>query len=225
MSKRRPHTETELLEILDAIDVRAPQSLHERVQEMVADRESTPRRRAWPFAIRTPVLGGSVAVLAVLAIGLVLALSGGGSQRLTVSDASALALRAATTAAPAQNPHARGQLTEAVNGLAFPNWEYAFGYRANGARTDKVGGRELTTVFYVNDRGQRVGYVIAAAGPATSTDAGTVQWRGGAPYRVLDAGTAHVVTWWRDGHLCVIVARGVPVETLVSLASWGPEAA
>ncbi len=228
MSERRAHTETELVEFLHTIDARAPQSLHERVQELVDDSASsqrTRRRRAWPLGLRAPILGGSIAAAAVLAVGLVLALSGGSSQQLTVSETSTLALRAATMAAPTQNPHTRGQLSVAVNGLAFPNWEYAFGYRASGARTDHLGGREVTTVFYANDSGQRVGYAIAATGPTASTNAGTVQWRGGTPYRVLDDGTAHVVTWLRDGHLCVIAARGVPVGTLLSLASWGPEAA
>ena len=50
----------------------------------------------------------------------------------------------------------------AVGGVTFPSWERAFGWRATGARTDTVGGREVTTVFYANSRGQRIGYAIAA---------------------------------------------------------------
>ena len=43
MTARRPETETELVEMLRASDVRAPQELHRRVEAMVAER--SPRRR------------------------------------------------------------------------------------------------------------------------------------------------------------------------------------
>ena len=229
MSERRAHSEAELIELIGAIDVRAPQALHERVQQLVdgAAKDQRAARRLPPWLappVRRSVLG-SIAALAVLAVVLVVALSGGGSERLTVSDTAALTLRAPTMAAPQESPRARGELTAAVGGLAFPYWEYAFGYHASGARTDHLGGRAVTTVFYVNDRGQRVGYAIAANGPMPSAGGGVVQWREGRAYHVLSEGATQVVTWVRDGHLCVIAARGVPVATLVSLASWEPETA
>jgi hypothetical protein len=40
------------------------------------------------------------------------------------------------------------------------------------------------------------------------------------PYRLLTVHGAAVVTWLRDGHLCVISGRGVSSATLLRLASW-----
>jgi hypothetical protein len=39
-------------------------------------------------------------------------------------------------------------------------------------------------------------------------------------YRVLAHDGATVVTWRRDGHLCVVAGRGVSARTLIGLASW-----
>ena len=45
-------------------------------------------------------------------------------------------------------------------------------------------------------------------------------WRGGTPYRLLAENGVPVVSWLRDGHLCVISGRGVNGATLLRLASW-----
>jgi hypothetical protein len=47
-----------------------------------------------------------------------------------------------------------------------------------------------------------------------------VAWRGGVAYRLLDEHGVAVVTWLRDGHLCVVSGRGVSSATLLRLASW-----
>ena len=44
--------------------------------------------------------------------------------------------------------------------------------------------------------------------------------RDGTPYRLLTVNGTHVVTWLRDGHLCVVSGRGVNGATLLRLASW-----
>jgi hypothetical protein len=224
MSDKRPHNEAELVEILGAIDVRAPQALHDQVQTLVdgAVNRREERHGGWRTPRRALLLNGACAALLVLAIALALTLAGGGATRLTVSETAALSLRTATTGPPPESPHARGALAAAVDGIAFPNWSYAFGYSASGARVDRVGGQMVTTVFYANARGQRVGYAIAAAGPVPHSGGGVVHWRGGTPYRVLRDGDASVVTWVRDGHLCVLAARDVPGVTLLGLASWQP---
>jgi hypothetical protein len=225
MSEPRPHNEAELLELLGAVDVRAPQALHERVQALVdqsaADGRGA-RRGLWQLPGRA-VLGGSMTALAVLAIGLVLALSGGSTPGLTVKEASTLTLRAATMGAPAESARVRGALAESVGNIAFPSWSYAFGYRPSGARVDRVGGQTVTTVFYTDARGRRVGYAIAAGAPAPRSSGGVVRWREGTPYRLIgEAGGVSVVTWVRDGHLCVIAARDVAPAELLALASWHP---
>ena len=39
-------------------------------------------------------------------------------------------------------------------------------------------------------------------------------------YRVLHTGGTTVVTWLRDGHTCILAARGVDASVLVDLATW-----
>lgn len=223
MSERTPHTESELIEFVRSIDVRAPEELHGRIDALVAERSAQGRRR--PIAGRSlPAavgwrLAGALALVAVAAA-LVVSLTGGGSPALTVREASALTLRPATTAAPAENPRNGTQLAAAVDGVAFPYWEERFGWRATGARSDHIGGRAVMTVFYANGRGQRIGYAILAGTPAPHVSGGVVRWLDGTPYRLLVEDASNVVTWLRDGHMCVVAGRGVDSGTLLALASW-----
>jgi hypothetical protein len=216
MSERDPRVESELSERLRAIDVRAPQELHERIGALVAERTGA---RRGPAGGRWQ-LGGAVAlaaIVAALAIGLA---GGGGSSQLTMRVTVALTQRPATTSAPTENPHNGTQLAVAVDGVPFPYWEDRFGWRSTGSRTDSVDGREITTVFYANRKGRRIGYAIVAGRPAPGADGGVVRWRGGTAYRLQRLDGSHVVIWQRDGHLCVIAGHGVSNATLLALASW-----
>jgi hypothetical protein len=146
---------------------------------------------------------------------------------LNVQQAAALALSPATTGAPAESHAHRAQLAASVDGVAFPYWKERFGWRSSGARGDRLGGRAVTTVFYTDTQGRRIGYAIVS-GRAPTTSGGATITRWGVSYRVLTHNDATVVTWQRDGHLCVMAGRGVSAGTLVSLASWGskqPQAA
>lgn len=219
MSERLPKTESELVEQLRAIDVRAPEELHRKIDALLAER--TPARRG-PAGIGWRPAGAlalaAAVVVAVLAV--TLASSGGGDgSRLTMRQALALTLLPATTAAPAENPHNGSQLAVAVGGVAFPYWD-RLGWRSTGTRSDRVGGRTVTTVFYANGRGQRIGYAIVAGTPAPAVGGGVVSWRAGTPYRLLVQDGGHVVSWQRDGHLCVVAGHGVSSATLLTLASW-----
>jgi hypothetical protein len=109
----------------------------------------------------------------------------------------------------------------AVQGVHFPYWEEHFGWRSTGQRTDRIAGRTITTVFYANHRGQRIGYAIVAGTPAPSMPSGSVHWSHGSSYRLLQANGTEVVTWLRDGRLCVLSGRGVNGPSLLRLASWG----
>jgi hypothetical protein len=80
----------------------------------------------------------------------------------------------------------------------------------------------VTTVFYTDSQGRRVGYAIAS-GQAPQTSGGTVVRHWGVSYRLLSHDGATVVTWQRGGHLCVIAGRGVSARTLLGLASWDSE--
>jgi hypothetical protein len=219
MSDRPSPEQSEVVELIRSIDVHAPASLHERVDELVASR--TERRRA-ALGART-LLGGATA-MAVLAAVLAVALGGGsGSPTPIVDAASALTLGAATTPAPAESHTRSGQLMASVEGVAFPYWEESFGWRSTGTRVDRVDGRPVTTVFYSDAHGQRIGYAIAggrAGGKLELTSASVVRWRHGIPYRLLRMHGAGTVVWLRSGHLCILSGRGINENTLLRLASW-----
>jgi hypothetical protein len=208
--------ESKLIEFMHAVDVRAPQELHERIEALVAARTSAPRRQ--PATMRWG-LSGAVAVAAIVAV-LVVSLSGGGNSALTLRRAIALTLRPATMAAPIENPHNGTMLEASVDGVAFPYWEESFGWRSTGARTDRMGGRTVTTVYYADSHHHWIGYAIVAGTPAPPVGGGVIVQRDGTPYRFLTEDGAQVVTWLRDGHLCVVAGHGVSASTLLSLASW-----
>jgi hypothetical protein len=88
-----------------------------------------------------------------------------------------------------------------------------------------VGGRTVTTVFYANQTGQRIGYAIVAGTPAPWVSGGVAKWRDGISYRLSTGQGASVVTWLRHGRLCVLSGRGVDGATLLLLASWGERGA
>jgi hypothetical protein len=219
MSDRPSPEESEVIEAIRSIDVHAPATLHERVDELVASR--TGRRR--PALGARPLLAGATA-LAVLAAVLTVTLGGGsGSPTPIVDAASALTLGAATAPAPAESQTRSGQLMASVEGVAFPYWEKGFGWRSTGARVDRIDGRPVMTVFYGDGHGRRIGYAIAGGGAAEKlelTSSSIVLRRHGIPYRLLRLHGAGTVVWLRSGHLCVLSGHGVSENTLLRLASW-----
>ncbi len=240
-AEREHAAELRVAELVSAVDVRAPQTLHRRVQELVdahpaSRRRAGGRRREGAAGERGGVFGGvlngrlrpTLAAMAVAAVaGAALALlTGGGTHRAaqpagpSLSAASRLTLSAATTGAPRESPMHSKQLNVAVDGVAFPYWKERFGWRASGTRTDTIGGRSVTTVFYAGPSGKRIGYAIVGGMPAPATSGGTLVWHRGVPYRLQQVGAVPVVTWQRDGRLCVLSGRGVSGATLVRLASW-----
>jgi hypothetical protein len=219
MTEKSPPTESELVDFVRSIDVPAPPELHRRIEAMVD--ASSPARRPRQRRLRLGVSGALAA--AVIAVVLVVATSGGGSG-LTLHTAVALTQQPATMSAPAESADDDGTLAAHVEGVAFPYWEDR-GWRATGARVDRAGGRTVATVFYRRDHGQWVGYAIVAGTPAPSVGGGRVIERGGVPYRFTVTNGVKVMTWLRDGHLCVVAGHGVSDATLLSLASEGARAA
>jgi len=218
-----PSSEAELVELVRSVDVRAPDQLQLRVQALID--EHSPRRRPRGVRWRMPAiarpswrLAGALAVAAV-ALGLLLGLPGGSSSPFSLRQASALTLGPASRPAPAEDPHRAGQLVASVDGVDFPYWEDSLGWRSSGARVDHLDGRSMTTVFYSNGRGQRVGYAIVAGRPAPRVSGGHVSWRSKTAYRITRENGAQVVTWERNGHLCVIAGRDVSAAALLRLAS------
>ncbi|HXN37726.1 MAG TPA: hypothetical protein VN892_06800 [Solirubrobacteraceae bacterium] len=227
MSKHPPYTESELVELVRAIDVRAPERLHSHVQALVDERSAQRVHFRWagatlgsPSALRLR-LGGAIAVAAAAALALVLALSPTGSpSALTLRQTSPLTLRAATMAAPTQSATHPAELAASVEGVSFPYWEDHFGWRASGARVDRVDGRAVTTVFYTDASHQRIGYAIVSGTPAPPASGGIVQSRDGTPYRYIKENGAWLVTWLRNDRRCIVSGRGIKWTTLMKLASW-----
>lgn len=208
-----------------AANVKAPASLHQRIDAMAteAQQRSPARRRiGWRMPARRLALAGATA-LAALGVVLAVTFSGGaGGRAFTPQAAAQLALSRATLPAPSESASNRSQLAASVAGVAFPYWKERFGWRGSGARSDTLGGRTVTTVFYSNPNGQRIGYAIVA-GPAPRASGGSIVRRWGVSYRLSSHDGANVIVWRRGGHLCVIAGRGVRPGTLLKLASWGSE--
>jgi hypothetical protein len=211
-----------VVEMMAAVEVGAPAALRGAVEEMIAAKRGV--RASGRRALPRPRLGLAAAALAtaaVVAAAVVGPLGGGSpSSPLNVQQAAALALSPATSAAPFESATHRAQLAVSVEGVPFPYWKERFGWRSTGTRSDRLAGRAVTTVFYANREGRRIGYAIVS-GRAPETSGGTIVRRWDVWYRLLAHDGATVVTWRRDGHLCVVAGRGVSARTLLSLASWG----
>lgn len=193
--------------------VQAPEALRGRIE---AQRAPKARRPALRTRRLGPVLGFAGAGVAVIVVALVLAF--GGSAAPTFSQAAAAALNAPSGPAPAEDPHHRGLLEASVDGVRFPQWEYAFRWYPSGTRHDDLGGRPATTVYY--DRGAaRIGYTIVSGRGLDVPKNARVVRHDGVDYAVLRRGGATVVTWRRNGHTCVLAGTGVPTPRLLALAS------
>jgi hypothetical protein len=215
-----PRDEEQLVELLRSVDVRAPQSLHDTVSAMVTDRErdhTTVRGALGGMRLR---LGALAAAGAAAGAAVALALGGPGSAGLSLGEAAALTLRPATLPAPSEDHSRRGTLNAEVEGVAFPYWQDRFHWRSSGARTDTAGGRHVRTVFYSDGHGHRVGYAIVYGQPAPKLPPGEVRWHEGTPYHLTTVGGTNVVTWQRNGHLCIVAGNGVAPAKLLTLASW-----
>jgi hypothetical protein len=215
-----------IAELLRSFDAPAPQSLHRRIDSLVAghqDRRLAHRRFGHRLSFPTLAGAGAMAAAVALVIAVGLSARGGSTPTLSVGQAAAPTLQTATLPPPPESLVHHAQLAAAVDGVPFPYWSERFGWRSSGARADRIDGHMVTTVFYANAAGQRVGYAIFAGSPAPKTG-GLVAWRGGVAYRLLKEDGAAVVTWLRDGHLCVVSGRGVSSATLLKLASWSDRA-
>jgi hypothetical protein len=196
-----------------ALEVAAPVALRARID---SDRRArAPRRRRRKLA-----LGGAVAAAAAaVALSLVLTLPGEVPGGPTIVEASELAVKAPTMAAPAQDASEPKLLTKRVDGIPYPYWGDELKWETSGSRVDKLGGRRITTVFY-NRAGKRVGYQIIPGdrvAPPVATRQETID---GTVFRTFKAGDTNIVTWVRGDHTCVLSGKGIPPKVLVKLASW-----
>jgi hypothetical protein len=231
MTEQRTQIDREqrrVAELLRSFDTPAPESLHRQVESLVAARRGSrfTRRDGRPRPFSAPLRLAGVGVMAAAVVAIVIAVSpSGDSSALSLRQAAAPTLRAATLPPPSESGAHHTQVAAAVEGVSFPYWGGHFGWSTTGAREDRIDGRTVTTVFYANADGRRIGYAILAGSPAPRIGGGVIAWRHGVPYRLLSENGASVVTWLRDGRLCVLSGHGVSGATLLRLASWSERGA
>jgi hypothetical protein len=222
MSEQRPRTEAELIELVRSMDVRAPESLHRRVDSLLLDRSQRRRGAGLSGRLRSRGRGRLAAVgasmAAAAALGAILALTTGPAGSLALQSASAITLRPATLVAPRESKTNGNELAASVGGVSFPYWEERVGWRSVGARSDRLDGRQVKTVFYTNRSGARIGYAIFA-GSAPKLSGGVLRVHRGLTFRQLSRDGVAVVSWHRRGHLCVMSGIGVSAPALMQLAT------
>jgi anti-sigma factor RsiW len=199
--------------MLRALDEPAPAALRARLDDLTG--VSAPRRRRagrWRPAF---VLPGATVIAAAAAV--VVILVTGGTTAPTVPAAAHFALASATLPSPAVAPNGSDELTLRGAGIPFPAWSKQ-GWTTDGARTDTVGGRRITTVFYKGPNGKRIGYAITGGTPLSGVHGNTAS-RYGVTFTMQPAGGAKLITWVRNGHTCIIAGRNVSYATLLRLAS------
>jgi hypothetical protein len=150
---------------------------------------------------------------------LVVALSSGGGHTLSLREAAAPTLLAATAPAPHQSDHSRFVGVQ-VEGVRFPYWGDAFGWHSSGSRADTVDGRSVTTVFYTRGA-SHIGYAIYSGVRSPASSGGVVRHERGTEYRVEARGGEAIIAWTRGGHLCVMSSRSASAAELIRLAGWG----
>ena len=199
-------------------DVHAPQSLREAIER---DRERAAARARAPFWRRHRwALGAAAAAAAALAVVAMALQTGGGTTEPSLNEVYAAARLDPTEAAPAALGGAPPVLDARVDSLVFPDWKRNFGWRAVGRRDDTLAGRSVTTVFYRNPDGVRLGYAVVSGDALADNPSGRQVTRVGKTYHVARTGGRTTVTWSQQGHTCVIVTSSdVPQARLVDLAA------
>jgi hypothetical protein len=190
----------------------APESLRAAV---AAER----RRRAQPGARRLRVGAGLTAAAVALGVALVLVLPGSETGAPTVAEASQLAAKAPQRPPPGLYPEHPALLDLEVAEVAYPNWEKRFGWRATGARTDRVDGRDTRTLFYERG-GRRLAYTIVSGRPISPPAGSRGYLRDGTKLHGFRIDGRTVVTWERRHHTCVLSGTGVSREALLRLGAW-----
>ena len=199
-------------------DVRAPQSLRESIER---ERERASARAGAPFWRRHRLGLALASTTAVALVVAVIALQAGDSTtEPTLASVSATASLTPTEGAPRTVGGTPPELDANVENLVFPDWKAKFGWQAVGRRDDTLSGRDVTTVFYRNPDGARLGYAVVSGDALDAEPPGREVTHEGKTYHVASRGDWTIVTWEQQGHTCVIAAPAtVPSTRLVDLAA------
>jgi hypothetical protein len=207
-------TQQRVLSALDsAARERAPSPLRARVSLL------RPTARSVRVGRPPALLAASVVGVCAAAVVAVLLVVGGQTVAPTVAQAAVLNLRSpqSRVAEPSVD---RGVLPAVrAAGLTYPYWEDQFGYRAMGVRYDRMGGRRITTVFYLHGS-SRVAYEIVSGAPLRLGGQAGSALRQGLRLWTMNTRSGLVVSWLRHGHTCILVGAGNRMPTLLRLAVW-----
>lgn len=162
---------------------------------------------------------GLAGALAAAAAALALFLPSGGNPGPTTVAIHELAGRGPTSSAPEPQRGHPQLLARNVEGVSFPNWTKKFGWRASGERTDVVGGRQTTTVYYKHTVHDIAYTIVAGKALAPPEHARHVRVRGVDLYRYRH-GEHEVVVFRRGGRTCVMTGHVKHRDTVVKLATW-----
>jgi hypothetical protein len=199
-------------------EVRAPQSLRESIER---ERERASSRARAPFWRRYRLSLALASAAAAALVVVVIALQNGESPgQPPLAKVVAAARLEPASSAPRSIGGTPPELDARVGNLVFPDWKAKFGWEAVGRRDDALSGRNVTTVFYRNPDGARLGYAVVSGDELAARPPGREVTRNGKTYHVTSAGGRTIVTWNQQGHTCVIAAPAtVPSSRLVDLAA------
>ena len=172
-------------------------------------RPSEPRFAGW--APRVRAVRGATALALAVAFAI---LPGGRSITSRGRRARDSAGHRARAAAPPERCCRRG-----VDGVAFPNWAPAFGWKQTGSRRDTLDGRATRTVFYEH-MGHRIAYTILPGAPVDAPKEARIVRRGGLEIALLHDAGRDVAIFERDGRTCILAGHVERTSTLVKLAAW-----
>jgi anti-sigma factor RsiW len=187
---------------------RAPAGLRARLAPARPSRR--PARRVGALA---------AGAMAATAATLVLTLGGGPDETATVADAAVFAMRAPAVSVPQGLGDMATLESPKGAGLPFPDWQEHFGWKAVGARHDRLDGRSATTVFY-RRRNQVIAYTILGGGPLPVRMPARLSVRNGTVLHSLAIDGRSTVTWLRRGHTCVLSGTRTNDVALLRLAAW-----
>jgi hypothetical protein len=165
------------------------------------------------------LLAPAAGVAALIVVAVVVVLSLGGPAGPSVVQASELAQLPSTEPAPARDTNHPGLLDRRLEGVSFPDWSKDLGWRADGARTDRLDGRRAETVFYTH-HGHRIGYTVISGKPLEMPGDAQVVRRNGLEMRRYMDGDRTVLVFERDGLTCILAGHVVHESTPLKLAAW-----
>jgi hypothetical protein len=165
------------------------------------------------------LLAPAAGLAALIIVGVVVALSLGGPAGPSVVQAAEIARLPNTDPAPPRDAANPALLARRLEHVVFPDWSKKFGWRAEGARTDRLDGRRAETVFYTH-HGHRIGYTVVSGEPLEPPDRAETVHRNGLEIHRYRDGDRTVVIFERGGFTCIIAGHVVSPDTPLKLAAW-----